>query len=58
MHLHFNHRHLLLNSIINYFDNLSQRQTITSVKTRSAEAKKRRNHRAHEKLYFKRKQFF
>ena len=58
MHLHFNHRSLILRSITNYFDNLSQpSSSLPSISKHSTEYTKRRNKVRHMKMQQKRQQF-
>ena len=58
MHLHFNHRHLILQSVQQYFGNLSiQSSSRPKVKQHSAAYKQRRNKVKHQKTKIKRQQF-
>ncbi len=58
MHLHFDHRHIILDSITDYFNTLRQlSSTPPSIRQRSADSKKRRNKIKHRKMQIKRSQF-
>ena len=57
MHLHFNHRHLVLNSIQQHFLDLAQYQPRVHAKIRSRTARRRRNKRRHDQMKVNRQQF-
>ncbi|CAF3967713.1 unnamed protein product [Rotaria sp. Silwood2] len=59
MHLHFNHRHLIPNSIITYFSELSKNQPPhPRIHPRSCDALKRHQKIRHNKLKRKQQQFY
>jgi hypothetical protein len=58
IHLHFNHRHIILQSITDYFDTLTQLSSVPPrIRQRSAASKKRKNKINHRKMEVKRSQF-
>ncbi|CAF3246242.1 unnamed protein product [Rotaria sp. Silwood2] len=57
MHLHPNYHYIIPNSIIHYFNRISQHQSTSHTHTRSQSAIQRRNQRRHAKLKLKQHKF-